>query len=149
MRRQIDVLSDEHSSFRIIWSLAWPIMLEQVLIMLVQYVDTAMVGAIGPDATAARRQLYRRKQNRPGKGRCKAERAGDSLVWSGAYGYNAVHRAVFAALARRGGEHMRGRYEVHINSVACIYSYRVRADMLKHTALHGRYGHAAYIQRFN
>ena len=28
-------------------------MLEQVLIMLVQYVDTAMVGAIGPDATAA------------------------------------------------------------------------------------------------
>jgi putative MATE family efflux protein len=53
LRRQIDVLSDEHSSFRIIWSLAWPIMLEQVLIMLVQYVDTAMVGAIGPDATAA------------------------------------------------------------------------------------------------
>lgn len=28
-------------------------MLEQILIMMVQYVDTAMVGAIGPNATAA------------------------------------------------------------------------------------------------
>ena len=37
----------------IIWSLAWPTMLEQLLQTSVQYIDTAMVGALGTAATAA------------------------------------------------------------------------------------------------
>ena len=36
-----------------IWSLAWPTMLEQLLQTSVQYIDTAMVGALGTAATAA------------------------------------------------------------------------------------------------
>lgn len=38
---------------RIIWMLAWPAVIEQVLVTLVQYVDTAMVGSLGAAATAA------------------------------------------------------------------------------------------------
>ena len=52
-QQQIDITSSAHSPGKIIWKLAWPVMLEQILIMMVQYVDTAMVGAIGPNATAA------------------------------------------------------------------------------------------------
>lgn len=52
-QQQIDITSSAHSPGKIIWKLAWPVMLEQVLVMMVQYVDTAMVGAIGPNATAA------------------------------------------------------------------------------------------------
>lgn len=37
----------------IILSLAWPTMLEQMMQTAVQYIDTAMVGALGTDATAA------------------------------------------------------------------------------------------------
>ena len=37
----------------VIWSLAWPTMLEQLLQTSVQYIDTAMVGALGTSATAA------------------------------------------------------------------------------------------------
>ncbi len=37
----------------IIFSLAWPTMLEQLLGTLVQYIDTAMVGSLGTTATAA------------------------------------------------------------------------------------------------
>ena len=33
--------------------LAWPAIIEQIMLTLVQYVDTAMVGALGSDATAA------------------------------------------------------------------------------------------------
>ncbi len=36
-----------------IWLLAWPTMLEQLLQTTVQYIDTAMVGSLGTDATAA------------------------------------------------------------------------------------------------
>ncbi len=36
-----------------IWSLAWPTMLEELMQTLVQYIDTAMVGALGTQATAA------------------------------------------------------------------------------------------------
>ena len=36
-----------------IWTLAWPTMLEQLLQTSVQYIDTAMVGALGTAATAA------------------------------------------------------------------------------------------------
>lgn len=37
----------------VIWSLAWPTMLEQAMQTAVQYIDTAMVGALGTSATAA------------------------------------------------------------------------------------------------
>ena len=36
-----------------IFSLAWPTMLEQLMQTAVQYIDTAMVGALGTQATAA------------------------------------------------------------------------------------------------
>lgn len=36
-----------------IWALAWPTMLEQLMQTLVQYIDTAMVGSLGTQATAA------------------------------------------------------------------------------------------------
>ncbi len=38
---------------RIIFALAWPTMLEQLLQTAVQYIDTAMVGSLGTEATAA------------------------------------------------------------------------------------------------
>ncbi|MBR2041781.1 MAG: MATE family efflux transporter [Oscillospiraceae bacterium] len=37
----------------VIWSLAWPTMLEQAMQTAVQYIDTAMVGTLGTAATAA------------------------------------------------------------------------------------------------
>ncbi len=37
----------------VIWALAWPTMLEQLLQTTVQYIDTAMVGSLGTGATAA------------------------------------------------------------------------------------------------
>ena len=37
----------------VIWALAWPTMLEQLLQTSVQYIDTAMVGSLGTAATAA------------------------------------------------------------------------------------------------
>lgn len=37
----------------VIWLLAWPTMLEQLMQTAVQYIDTAMVGTLGTDATAA------------------------------------------------------------------------------------------------
>ena len=36
-----------------VFALAWPTMLEQLMQTAVQYVDTAMVGSLGTDATAA------------------------------------------------------------------------------------------------
>jgi len=53
MPKYIDLLDESRKPLHTIWFLAWPIMLEQVLIMLVNYVDTAMVGALGPNATAS------------------------------------------------------------------------------------------------
>lgn len=38
---------------RAVLALAWPVFLEQILVTLVQYVDTAMVGSLGAGATAA------------------------------------------------------------------------------------------------
>lgn len=46
-------MDERYSTSSLIWRLAWPIMLEQILIMMVNYADTAMVGAIGPNASAA------------------------------------------------------------------------------------------------
>ncbi len=48
--------ASEHSSGKmiaIILSLAWPTMLEELLHTAVQYIDTAMVGSLGTEATAA------------------------------------------------------------------------------------------------
>ena len=42
-----------HDMGRVIFSLAWPTMLEQLSQSTVQYIDTAMVGALGTQATAA------------------------------------------------------------------------------------------------
>ncbi len=53
MRIYRDFLDERRKPLSSIWFLAWPIMLEQVLIMLIHYVDTAMVGGLGPNATAA------------------------------------------------------------------------------------------------
>ncbi|HWQ58497.1 MAG TPA: MATE family efflux transporter [Clostridia bacterium] len=53
MPKYVDLMDESRKPLATIWFLAWPIMLEQVLIMLVHYVDTAMVGGMGPQATAA------------------------------------------------------------------------------------------------
>ena len=37
----------------VVFTLAWPTMLEELMQTAVQYIDTAMVGRLGTDATAA------------------------------------------------------------------------------------------------
>ena len=49
----IDVLDESRSPSKTILILAWPAIIEQLLQTLVGYVDTAMVGSMGADATAA------------------------------------------------------------------------------------------------
>ncbi|MBE5784697.1 MAG: MATE family efflux transporter [Clostridiales bacterium] len=51
--RAINILDESVSAPRIIWRLAWPTILEQMLVSIVQYVDTAMVGSLGKNATAS------------------------------------------------------------------------------------------------
>lgn len=53
MRKFVDVLDPSLRQERVIWYLAWPTVLEQLLITMVNYVDTAMVGSLGANATAA------------------------------------------------------------------------------------------------
>jgi putative MATE family efflux protein len=48
-----DFLDDRLRPERVIWYLAWPSILEQFLITFVQYINTAMVGALGKNATAS------------------------------------------------------------------------------------------------
>lgn len=43
----------QKSRLPVLWRLAWPAIVEQILGTLVSYVDTAMVGALGANATAA------------------------------------------------------------------------------------------------
>ena len=45
--------SEAWATIAVIWALAWPTMLEQVMQTAVQYIDTAMVGVLGTEATAA------------------------------------------------------------------------------------------------
>ena len=45
--------NESHAMIAVIWALAWPTMLEQLMQTAVQYIDTAMVGALGTQATAA------------------------------------------------------------------------------------------------
>ena len=44
---------EAHAMLGVILSLAWPTMLEQLMQTAVQYIDTAMVGSLGTQATAA------------------------------------------------------------------------------------------------
>lgn len=48
-----NLLEIKQSKSRVVWMLAWPAIIEQILLSLVNYIDTAMVGALGPDATAS------------------------------------------------------------------------------------------------
>ena len=45
--------NESRAMIGVIWALAWPTMLEQLMQTAVQYIDTAMVGALGTQATAA------------------------------------------------------------------------------------------------
>ena len=49
----MEKINENRDMGRVIWSLAWPTMLEQLSQSTVQYIDTAMVGALGTQATAA------------------------------------------------------------------------------------------------
>lgn len=53
MSRQIDVLDKSIHPRKIVFLLAWPAIVEQLLQTCVSYVDAAMVGSIGVNATAA------------------------------------------------------------------------------------------------
>lgn len=53
MPRQIDVLDKSIHPGKIVFLLAWPAIVEQLLQTCVSYVDAAMVGSIGVNATAA------------------------------------------------------------------------------------------------
>lgn len=46
-------LLQQKNRLPVLWRLAWPAIMEQILGTLVSYVDTAMVGALGANATAA------------------------------------------------------------------------------------------------
>ncbi len=50
---EVDVLDTSRSKTSIIWALAWPAILEQILQVMVNYVDSAMVGRLGAEATAS------------------------------------------------------------------------------------------------
>ena len=45
--------SESRAMVRVILALAWPTMLEETMQSAVQYIDTAMVGTLGTQATAA------------------------------------------------------------------------------------------------
>ena len=53
MTKQLDLLDNSIPPWKMIFLLAWPTVLEQLLQTAVNYVDTAMVGSIGTTATAA------------------------------------------------------------------------------------------------
>ena len=52
-RRAFDINDTSKSPARLIFILAWPVFLEQIFTTLVSYADTAMVGALGKNATAS------------------------------------------------------------------------------------------------
>ncbi|MCR4712352.1 MAG: MATE family efflux transporter [Clostridia bacterium] len=51
--RNFDINDNTKSPARLIFLLAWPVFLEQIFTTLVSYADTAMVGALGKNATAS------------------------------------------------------------------------------------------------
>ena len=52
-RKTLDLTDERKSPLLVICWLAWPLFLEQILTTLVSFADTAMVGALGVNATAA------------------------------------------------------------------------------------------------
>lgn len=52
-KRQLNLTDERLSPTRVILYLTWPLFLEQILTTLVSYADTAMVGALGVQATAS------------------------------------------------------------------------------------------------
>ena len=52
-KRKLDLTNESISPIKVILYLAWPLFLEQVLSTLVSFADTAMVGGLGKEATAA------------------------------------------------------------------------------------------------
>nr|SIP63218.1 MATE efflux family protein [uncultured bacterium] len=51
--KKLDLTDERISPFKVIAWLAWPLFLEQILSTLVSFADTAMVGALGVNATAS------------------------------------------------------------------------------------------------
>ncbi len=52
-KKQLDLTDERLSPTRIILQLTWPLLIEQILATLVSYADTAMVGALGVNATTS------------------------------------------------------------------------------------------------
>lgn len=53
MSKYINPLDNSISQRKIVLIMAWPVIVEQILQTMVNYIDTAMVGSLGVDATAA------------------------------------------------------------------------------------------------
>lgn len=75
MHRIVSVTDQSKHPLLIIVMLAWPIFVEQVLVSLVQSVDTAMVGALG--ANGHRLGLHQPKPDQP-------DQLGDHGSWASA-----------------------------------------------------------------
>lgn len=52
-RTQVNIMDESCKPYVTIFMLAWPVFVEQIFTTLVNFVDTAMVGAMGKEATAA------------------------------------------------------------------------------------------------
>ncbi len=52
-KKRINILDPDADPVRLIMALVWPMIIEEVLSILVNFVDTAMVGSIGVNATAS------------------------------------------------------------------------------------------------
>jgi putative MATE family efflux protein len=53
IKQKLSLIDGSRSPNITIWTLAWPVILDQTFQTLIQYIDTAMVGSLGPVATAA------------------------------------------------------------------------------------------------
>ncbi len=52
-KRKIDILDPKADPVKLILALVWPMIIEEILSIMVNFVDTAMVGSIGVNATAS------------------------------------------------------------------------------------------------
>lgn len=53
MRKKLNLLDENVKLPKILWYIAWPAVLEQTLLTMVSYIDTAMVGSLGNNATSS------------------------------------------------------------------------------------------------
>ncbi len=53
IKQKLSLIDGSRSPNLTIWMLSWPVILDQTFQTLIQYIDTAMVGSLGPVATAA------------------------------------------------------------------------------------------------